>query len=83
MAKQRKATNAGDVHVVKADGSHTPGRILKENEDGTIDVEISHQDQPMKITSSPQDPEGKKHDSWHFPEESNDGAPEVDPPAAQ
>jgi hypothetical protein len=64
MAKSREFNQ---VNVVHAKGHFVPGRVIKQNEDGTIDVEITHEGAPMLITSSPRDDQAKQADSWHIP----------------
>jgi hypothetical protein len=57
-----------DVMVVTARGEHVPAKIIKRNEDGTIDVEFVYADkETVLITSSPRDDKREKPDSWHFP----------------
>src|SRR5689334_23288605 len=71
-----RAARAGDkVHVVKADGTHMDGEVVKTRGKNLIDVKFicgtNKDDEPEEqtITSSPLDLTGKKPDTWHFPEE--------------
>lgn len=79
---ERKVKVGDTVHLVHHEGSlggktrfgvgHAEAEVTKVHHKGkSIDLVVHHDDpeKSLKITKAERDDEGKKLDSWHFPEE--------------
>jgi hypothetical protein len=68
MAKDQLKSGT-KVHLVLASGKHAPAVVTGVKSAGLIDLEAEVGGQTVVITSSPLDEQGKRPDSWHYPEE--------------
>jgi hypothetical protein len=65
-----KVKVGGKVNLVLHNGNHLAAEVTKVRSGNLIDLKTEHRGQPVEITSSPFDGEGKRPDSWHpVPEE--------------
>jgi hypothetical protein len=85
MAKERNAADVkpGDtVRVVLHNGKHADAVVDRVNKKEGVCLSFTYEDAQRKeefeIAASPFDPDGKKPDSWHFPEAASE---EVKPQA--